>query len=278
MGSVCVMQFPKDELLPGKLAPPGYKFFRLIKDGRKSKERELYKVDRWGEKIDGPYPWKFARKAKQYKAKRDPGLPHPITELERGEGGKLLPKVAREKNGKWLEGASAQPPEAEPKRRIGIKRRHAWNRIFRKFFTPSRMEAVVDALYETATNAEDPQKIVAIKEILNRTLGKVKTTIDINENQTLTIEERKTRVLQLLGVNESDASLRFRNGQAPHELQGDVIDGALALPAEVPAGQLPVPAVGEVAPDRGDVGVGAEVGLQADHPSEAPRPPVQQQG
>ena len=263
------MRSDKVELLSGGLAPKGYKFVRQPRsDGRLGKKRLLYKVDDRGEPIGDPLPFRKKGKAKQYAPVRDPNLP-PRT---------VTDETPREKDGKFLPGTGGPGRTHVKKIAKGVTRRHAWNRIFRKFFKPERMEAVIEALYETATNQEDPQKVAAIKEILNRTLGKVKTTIDINETQTLTIEERKTRVLALLGVNPEDASLRFRDGSPAFQNEGDDGDGVAALPAAIPVGPLALPDLGEVPPSGDHLGVGPEVGREADHAGEATRPPVQLEG
>ena len=259
----------KVELLTGGLAPKGYKFVRQPRsDGRLGKKRLLYKVDERGNVIGDPLPFRKKGKAKQYAPIRDPNLP--------AKG--VSPDAPRNEAGKWQPGHDGGGRTHVKKIAKGVTRRHAWNRIFRKFFKPERMEAVIEALYETATNQEDPQKVAAIKEILNRTLGKVKTTIDINETQTLTIEERKTRVLALLGVNPEDASLRFRDGSPAFQNEGDDGDGVAALPAAIPVGPLALPDLGEVPPSGDHLGECVEVGREADHAEEAARPPVQLEG
>jgi hypothetical protein len=247
------------ELLPGRLAPHGHIFVRQRVDGKLTLKKLLYKIGPNGKPTGDPIPFKKPPKQKSYPRKRQEGTPRPCDLVMRDEKtGHFQPGVLQ----------AAHDPAHLEKRRIGIKRRHAWNRSFRQFFTPAKMLDVMASLYETAINPEDPQKVSAIKEILNRGMGKPKTLIDINENQTLTIEERKVRVLSLLGVSPNDATLRFRDGTPAFQSAGDDGNGAAALPAALPALPEPLPNLGEVAPGGDNVGERPEVRGEADNEDE----------
>jgi hypothetical protein len=161
----------------------------------------------------------------------------------------------------------------------GARRRYAWEKAFAKVITRGKFEKVVEAMLRVAQNDEHPSQVIAQKAILDRCLGKARQTIDINEHSTLTIEEKRTRVLTLLGVLPEDATLKFADGSLAFEdQQNDLGQSALALPIEVPAGHQPVLGVGEVPPGGGDVGVGTEVGAEAGDAQQEDGPPVQFEG
>jgi hypothetical protein len=163
----------------------------------------------------------------------------------------------------------------------GARRRYAWEKAFAKVITRGKFEKVVEAMLRVAQNDEHPSQVIAQKAILDRCLGKAKQTIDIHEHTTLTIEEKRTRVLQLLGVLPEDATLKFADGTPAFEDHGSDLGQEPSPPAlsgGLPDGHEPLPPVGEVPPSGGDVGVGAEVGAEAGDARQEDGPPVQFEG
>jgi hypothetical protein len=155
--------------------------------------------------------------------------------------------------------------------------RSAWEKVFRERLTPQKMAEMVDTAYGIAVNPDHPQCAFVFKYLADRMLGKVAQTIDVNQTNHLTIEERRTRVLSLLGVHQDDAALRFRDGTPAFiDQPGDREPGAASLSGPIPDGPLALPDLGEVPPRGGDVGVGAEVRVEARHAEQEDGPPVQQ--
>lgn len=79
--------------------------------------------------------------------------------------------------------------------------------------TPQAIERIVNRLLELVENGSGQEAVAAAKLLLDRTMGKPKIEVEVRRDTHLTLEQRRTILLQSLGVD--DEPLRFGIKQLP---------------------------------------------------------------
>jgi hypothetical protein len=175
-----------------------------------------------------------------------------------------------------------RPLPAKPRRGTGPVPAGGRNKLIdraRKAFTrgvdSSDIEKIARRMVGIALDDPDGRlALEAAKFIFNYRIGRPKQEIDINETSTLTFEERKTLVLEMLSVDEDDATLRFSKTESTGRTLPNPGDSPAPNTKALLSGPEPLPDMGEVPPSGSDVGIRVKVRRKADDADEAAGPSV----
>jgi hypothetical protein len=130
-----------------------------------------------------------------------------------------------------------------------------------------------NALYNDGL--DEKTRFMWFKEFGDRIYGKPKVEAELTVNSSLTIEQRRTQLIAMLGIPENVSAIAFGQPAPQREAIEHLEQRAFAVPSKVLPGPVEIHSGGEVSPGGDHLVQRPEECLQEGDSGEADRSPVQ---